>query len=93
MIIMVFESLNPELQKIIQKRFKQPTLPQQLAIPAILSGLNVLAIAETGTGKTESALLGIFDRIIKELIESRRLLKSKKPFYSIHYTYFVFFTY
>jgi ATP-dependent Lhr-like helicase len=63
---MVFRQLKPELQKAIQKRFKEATLPQQLAIPAIASGLNVLLIAETGTGKTEAALLKIFDRIIHE---------------------------
>ncbi len=57
---MVFEQLSPELLKIIQKRFKQPTLPQQMAMPAILSGLNVMLIAETGTGKTESVMLPIF---------------------------------
>jgi ATP-dependent Lhr-like helicase len=57
---MVFEQLNPELQKIIQKRFKQPTIPQQLAIPTILSGLNCLLISETGTGKTLAAFLPIF---------------------------------
>ncbi len=59
-MIMVFEQLNPELRKVIEKRFKHPTLPQQLAIPAILSGLNVLILAETGTGKTESVMLPIF---------------------------------
>jgi ATP-dependent Lhr-like helicase len=63
---MVFELLSPELQKLINKRFKEPTLPQKLTIPAIASGLNVLVIAETGTGKTEAALLKVFDRIIQE---------------------------
>ncbi len=57
---MVFELFNPELRTIVQKRFKEPTLPQQLAIPTILSGLNTLLIAETGTGKTESVMLPIF---------------------------------
>jgi len=51
---MVFENLNPELQKIVKKRFKQPTLPQQLAIQPILEGKNVLVIAPTGTGKCVS---------------------------------------
>ncbi|MBI1978675.1 MAG: DEAD/DEAH box helicase [Candidatus Aenigmarchaeota archaeon] len=63
---MVFEKLSPKLQKVIQKRFKQATLPQQLAIPYIASGMNVLVIAPTGSGKTESALLKIFERIVEE---------------------------
>jgi ATP-dependent Lhr-like helicase len=63
---MVFELLNPELQNVIKKRFKDPTLPQQLTIPVILSGVNVLLIAETGTGKTESAMLPVFNSILTE---------------------------
>jgi len=63
---MVFETLSPQLQKTIQKRFKEPTLPQKLAIPSIASGLNTLIIAPTGSGKTEAALLKIFDKIIEE---------------------------
>ncbi|MBI2543281.1 MAG: DEAD/DEAH box helicase [Candidatus Aenigmarchaeota archaeon] len=63
---MVFKQLSPKMQKVIQKRFKEATLPQQLAIPYIASGLNVLVIAPTGSGKTESALLKIFERITEE---------------------------
>jgi len=51
---MVFENLNKELQKLVQKRFKSPTLPQQLAIKPILEGKNILLIAQTGTGKCVS---------------------------------------
>ena len=57
---MVFEKLNPELQKLVRKRFAEPTLPQKLAIPKILAGKNVLILAQTGTGKTESAILPLF---------------------------------
>jgi len=63
---MVFEKFNPELQKLIKKRFKQPTLTQELGIPSILSGMNILLIAQTGTGKTESCMLPIFHFLMKE---------------------------
>ena len=61
---MPFKLFTPELQKIVEKRFKESTLPQQMAIPTILSGKNVLLIAETGTGKTESVMLPIFNFIL-----------------------------
>lgn len=71
---MVFELLNPKLQKIIAKRFDQPTLPQKLAIPPILDDKNVLVIAQTGTGKTEAAMLGIFDKIMKQKLKPINIL-------------------
>lgn len=61
---MVFELLNPELQKIVKKRFKEPTMPQKVAIKPILEGKNILLIAATGTGKTESCLLPLFSMIL-----------------------------
>ena len=61
---MIFELLNPELQKIVKKRFKEPTMPQKVAIEPILQGKNILLIAATGTGKTESCLLPLFSKIL-----------------------------
>ena len=48
----------------MEQSILEPTLPQELAMPAILAGLNVLLIAPTGTGKTEAASLPIFHKIL-----------------------------
>ncbi|MBI2075805.1 MAG: DEAD/DEAH box helicase [Candidatus Aenigmarchaeota archaeon] len=59
---MVFELFSPKLQELIKKKgFAGPTLAQKLGVPEILSGKNVLIIAPTGSGKTESAMLPLFD--------------------------------
>jgi len=64
---MVFKLLSKNLQEVVKKRgFKQSTLVQKLGIPPIISGKNVLLIAPTGVGKTESAMLPIFDEWIKK---------------------------
>jgi len=64
---MVFELLSKKLQEVVKERgFKESTLVQKLGIPPIISGKNVLLIAPTGVGKTESAMLPIFDEWIKK---------------------------
>ena len=63
----VFSRLNPKIQKLlISRNIKAPTEPQVKAIPHILNGENVLLIAPTGLGKTESALLPIFNDFLKK---------------------------
>jgi len=62
----VFSLLNKEIQEILNsKKLFSPTEPQNKAIPSILKGENVLLIAPTGLGKTESALLPIFNNFLK----------------------------
>ena len=62
---MSFELLSEKIKELIKKRFRQPTLPQKLAIPKVLSGKDVLIVATTGSGKTEAALLPILDKILQ----------------------------
>src|SRR3990170_929935 len=63
---MVFEKLNPELRKIVEKRFKEPTLPQKMAIPPILEGKNILLLAPVGTGKTEAAMFPLLHFVMQQ---------------------------
>ena len=61
---MVFNLFSEKMQKLIKdKGFIEPTLPQKIGIPDILSGKNVLIIAPTGIGKTETAMLPLLDKI------------------------------
>jgi len=62
----VFTSFSNPIQKAIQEKgFSVPTEPQSKAIPSIMAGKNVLLIAPTATGKTESALLPVLDAVLK----------------------------
>jgi len=59
---MPFKNLNKKIQEALKKAgFDEPTLPQKMGIPKILEGKNVLLIAPTGLGKTETVMLPIFE--------------------------------
>lgn len=63
---MSFSTLNlsdPILRAIRKQGYKTPTPIQAQAIPAILSGQDVLAKAQTGTGKTASFVLPILQQL------------------------------
>ncbi len=61
---MVFKKLSKGIQELIEKRgFIEPTLTQELGIPEILEGKNVLIIAPTSSGKTESAMLPVLEMV------------------------------
>jgi len=73
----VFSLLNPKIQTLLKSNnIKEPTEPQIKAIPPILKGENILLIAPTGLGKTESALLPIFHNFLK-LKEKNELSEDK----------------
>ncbi|MFB6124378.1 MAG: DEAD/DEAH box helicase [Halanaeroarchaeum sp.] len=61
-----FARLGPEVRAALSERgFTTPTEPQQRAIPPIAAGRDALVIAPTGTGKTETAMLPIFDALVE----------------------------
>ena len=61
-----FFQLHPELLKGIRSLgFTRPTPIQAQAIPAILSGRNVIGCAQTGTGKTAAFVLPILHRLLR----------------------------
>jgi ATP-dependent Lhr-like helicase len=63
---MSFEKLSPELVSALRERgITEPTDPQKDVIPKISAGKNVLLVAPTGIGKTEAAMLPIFDAIFR----------------------------
>lgn len=62
----VFDYLSPPVREALEHRgFANPTAPQQAAIPPLARGEDALVIAPTGTGKTETAMLPVFDAIVK----------------------------
>lgn len=64
---MSFQRLDPRIRQMLRERgIEEPTDPQKESIPLILDGHNILVIAPTGIGKTESALLPILHMIMRE---------------------------
>jgi len=52
-------------RSIIAKGYKTPTPIQDKAIPHVLSGQDVVGIANTGTGKTAAFLIPLIDKVLK----------------------------
>src|SRR5947209_19408435 len=57
--------LHPSLvQATREMRYAEPTPVQAEAIPAVLAGRDLIATAQTGTGKTAAFLLPILHRLM-----------------------------
>lgn len=77
-----FTLLEPEIQELLRKRgLEEPTPIQILTIPKILSGENVLVIAPTGSGKTESVALPVLSLLAREKKKRRETLRGVKVLY------------
>lgn len=60
-----FTALGTPVRSVLSRRgFSTPTEPQRRAIPVLATGSNALVVAPTGTGKTETAMLPVFDAVV-----------------------------
>ena len=64
---------EPLVRALKEKGYTEPTPIQQQAIPVVLSGRDVLAGAQTGTGKTAGFCLPILELL------SQRPMRGKRP--------------
>ncbi len=68
-------SLNPQILKAVDEQgYTAPTEIQEKAIPRILSGQQIIGIAQTGTGKTAAYILPILMRLKFSMEEGPRAL-------------------
>src|SRR2546426_823561 len=65
--VSVFDSLANPLRRVLEETgISEPTPPQIEASPLIARGENVLVVAPTGSGKTETAILPLLSRLLSE---------------------------
>ncbi len=65
--VAAFTHLGETVRGALSERgFSRPTAPQRLAIPPLAAGHNTLVIAPTGSGKTETAMLPVFDDLVAD---------------------------
>ncbi|MCB9049362.1 MAG: DEAD/DEAH box helicase [Lewinellaceae bacterium] len=66
-------NFNPKVKKALaQMGFKRPTDIQYKSIPNVLNGEDLLAVAQTGTGKTGAFAIPIIDLIYRKKANQRR---------------------
>jgi superfamily II DNA/RNA helicase len=65
---------SPIVKAVAKQGYEKPTSIQEKAIPIVLSGKNLIAAAQTGTGKTASFVLPILEMLSKgETLRKKRI--------------------
>jgi ATP-dependent RNA helicase RhlE len=65
-------SLSPPLLKAVEALgYSEPTPIQQRAIPVVLEGRDLMAAAQTGTGKTAAFALPLLERLLQNPVRQR----------------------
>src|ERR1700689_5928364 len=65
-------SLSPPLLKAVEALgYSEPTPIQQRAIPVVLEGRDLMAAAQTGTGKTAAFALPLLERLLGNPVQPR----------------------
>jgi superfamily II DNA/RNA helicase len=76
---MTFQTLgliDPLLLTLSSLGYKQPTPVQKQAIPAVLAGRDVMAAAQTGTGKTAGFALPILQRLTLDGVTAPQCVRA-----------------
>jgi superfamily II DNA/RNA helicase len=69
---------DPLLKAVSDLGYKSPTAIQKKAIPTILKGKDLVAAAQTGTGKTASFVLPLLEKIHSAHLRSGHKLRGKR---------------
>jgi len=66
------------LTALTELGYNKPTAIQEKAIPVVLSGRDIIAAAQTGTGKTASFVLPLLEQINSRYKECNKKLRGKR---------------
>jgi superfamily II DNA/RNA helicase len=73
-----FKLSSPIVKAIAEIGYSKATPVQCRAIPVILSGKDMIAVAQTGTGKTASFVLPLLEQIHHRYKKDNKVLRAKR---------------